>query len=427
VTATTLTSIVLIALAAALAPALGLTLARWVAIPSTVIEIVLGILIGPAVFGLAQADAFVATLSDFGLVLLFFMAGYEIDFARIRGGPLARAGGSWAVSLVIALGVGALLAALSGGGAMSGFTIGLALTTTALGALLPVLRDAGILPQRLGAKTMAVGAVGEFAPLVAVAVLLSGRAPMRSIVILGLFALIAVAAAMLAGRPMPARFRHAIHATLRTSGQFAVRVIVLVVLALVWLATELGLDVILGAFAAGVTIRLLLSSADEPAGEAPGGGVPGGGVPGHPVNAPGDSLGKPAGPHGTEVIESKLDGLAFGLFVPFFFVFTGLTFDLNALLSSATAIALVPIGLIAFLIVRALPAGFAFRHGQPRRETAALGLFAATQLPLVVVITGIGVDNGWLSPAISAGLVGAAMLSVLLFPMIALKLAREVE
>jgi len=385
---TTLNSVVLIALAAAMAPLLAQAFGRWISIPSTVIEIVLGIVIGPAALGIAHKDDFVNTLSNFGLVLLFFLAGYEVDFTRIKGGPLTRAASSWAVSLVLGLAIGALLALMVGSGAAGGFTIGLALTTTALGAILPILRDAGTLPTPLGAQTMAVGAVGEFAPLVAVAVLLSGRAPLRSIVVLGVFALIAVGAAILAVRPMPPRMSRAITVTLGTSGQFAVRLIVLVVLALVWLATRLDLDVILGAFAAGITIRLLLNSTGE---------------------------------REIETIESKIDGLAFGLFIPFFFVVTGIGFDLRALVSSASAIALVPIGLVAFMVVRGLPVGFAFRRHLPAPELKALRLYAATELPLVVVITGIGVDNDWLTAATAAGLVGAAMLSVLLYPLLALR------
>ena len=174
-------------------------------------------------------------------------------------------------------------------------------------------------------------------------------------------------------------------ATLGTSAQFAVRLSVLIVVAMVWLATELHLDLVLGAFAAGVVMRLVLASvsAQEAA-----------------------------------TVESKLEGLGFGMLVPFFFVATGVRFDLPALLDNASALALVPVGLVALLLVRGLAVAVGFRP-RPPRSRAALALYAATTLPMVVVITDAGVAAGWLDGATAAGLVGAAMLSVLVYPLLA--------
>jgi Kef-type K+ transport system membrane component KefB len=388
----TLTSVVLIVFVAALAPFIADQVARWLLVPTVVLEISLGIVIGPSVLGLAKADEFVEALSNFGLAMLFFLAGYEINFARIRGRPLNRALGSWAGSLLLGMLAGALLAVLLGGGAHAAFVLGLALTTTALGTILPIVRDSGVLRTPFGATIMAVGAVGEFGPIVTVAVLLSGSRPLQATVLLLAFVAIAVAAAALAMRSPPARLTRLLTVTLGTSAQFAVRLSVLVVLAMVWLATELHLDLVLGAFAAGVVIRLVLASISR---------------------------------QEAAVVESKLEGIGFGLLVPFFFVTTGVAFDLSALLGSPAALALVPVGLAAFLLVRGVPVAVAFRAGLPRRDLVGLSLYAATGLPMVVVITSVGVAYGWLSPATAAGLVGAAMLSVLIYPMAAQRLGQS--
>ncbi|HEY8471703.1 MAG TPA: cation:proton antiporter [Natronosporangium sp.] len=382
----TLDNVVLILLAAVLAPFLADRLERWLPIPSTVLEIILGILLGPAVLGLVGEDSLVEALANFGLAMLFFLAGYEVDFGRIRGGPLNRAVGSWFGSLLLGLAGGVLLAVLLGGGLNAVFVLGLALTSTALGTILPMVRDAGVLKSRYGASIMAVGAVGEFGPITMVALLLSGERPLHATLLLAVFVAIAAAAAALAMRSPPDRLARLLTATLGTSGQVAVRLSVLVVLAMVWLATELHLDLVLGAFAAGVVIRLLLGSVSR---------------------------------QEAMVVESKLEGIGFGMLVPFFFITTGVTFDLDALLDSPAALALLPVGLVGFLLVRGLPVGFAFRRELPRAELVGLSLYGSTALPLVVVVTGVGVAKGWLSSATAAGLVGAAMLSVLVFPLVA--------
>src|SRR5690606_39095063 len=381
----TLTSVVVIVFAAALAPLAADAIRRWLVVPATVLEILFGILIGPAVLDLAQVDRVVDALAGLGLALLFFLAGYEIDFTRTRGGPMIRALGSWAGSLVLGLAVGALLGGARGAEIAAMFGIGLALASTALGTILPMVRDSGVLGTSLGADVLAVGAVGEFAPILTVAVLLSTERPVHATVLLLAFAAVALAAAGVAMRRTPQWLLGPVTATLSTSAQFAVRLSVLAVVAMVWLGTELHLDLVLGAFAAGVVMRLVLASVSE---------------------------------REAATVESKLEGLGFGMLVPFFFVTTGLQFDLDALVSDVSALVLVPIALAALLVVRGLPVALGFRP-RPGRARAALALYAATTLPMVVVITNAGVMAGWLDPATAAGLVGAAMLSVLVYPLLA--------
>ncbi|MFJ9519769.1 cation:proton antiporter [Kitasatospora sp. NPDC101801] len=375
-------TLVLIPACAVAAPLLADRLQRWLAIPTVVFEIVLGVLIGPDVLGWAEVGDLVDALSQFGLAMLMFLAGYEIDFARLRGGPLKRAVGAWLITLAIALGAGALI----NRDPLNGAFAGLALTTTALGTILPILRDSGALPSPFGAMTMATGAVGEFGPIIAIAVLLSGNTPAKSAVILGAFAVLTALAVGYARRPRPDVVTRLIRRTLRTSGQFAVRTVILVLAVMVSAAIWLSLDMLLGAFTAGIVSRLLLAGVPEAA---------------------------------EEVIEAKLEGIGFGFLVPIFFVVSGMNFDLDALLSDPGTLLLVPVFLLLLAALRGVPAALLAPPGLPGRDRLALGLFGATALPLVVVITTIEVEAGRMPSSTAAALVGAGMLSVLLFPLLA--------
>ncbi|MER5353043.1 cation:proton antiporter [Kitasatospora sp. NPDC002551] len=383
-------ALILVPAAAVAAPLLADRLLRWIAVPTVVFEILLGVLIGPDVLGWAHVDVLVDALSRFGLAMLMFLAGYEIDFARLRGGPLRRAGTAWLITVVAALVLGALV----NPDPLDGAFAGLALTTTALGTILPVLRDAGELPTPFGSLVMATGAVGEFGPIIAVAVLLSGNTPARTAVILAAFAVITALAIGGARRPRPAWMTGLIRRTLRTSGQFAVRTVILVLATMVAAALWLELDMLLGAFTAGIVSRQLLSDIPR---------------------------------HAEEVIDAKLEGIGFGFLVPVFFVVSGMDFDLDALLGDPGTLLLLPAFLLLLLVLRGLPAALLAPTGLGRRDRAALGLYGATALPLVVVITTIEVDAGHLSSSTAAALVGAGMLSVLLFPLSAQRLRGDVR
>ncbi|MFB6891750.1 cation:proton antiporter [Kitasatospora sp. NPDC056327] len=383
-------ALVLVPAAAVAAPLLADRLLRWIAVPTVVFEILLGVLVGPDALGWVHVDDLIDALSRFGLAMLMFLAGYEIDLAGLRGGPLRRAGAAWLVTVVIALAAGALVNPEPLDGAFTG----LVLTTTALGTILPILRDAGELPTPFGALVMATGAVGEFGPIIAVAVLLGGNGAARTAVILTAFAVITAVAIGGARRPRPAWMTRLIRRTLRTSGQFAVRVVILVLAAMVAAALWLELDMLLGAFTAGIVSRLLLSDIPGPA---------------------------------EEVIEAKLEGIGFGFLVPVFFVVSGMEFDLDALLGDPGTLLLVPLFLLLLPAVRGLPAALLAPAGLGRRDRAALGLYGSTALPLVVVITTIEVDAGHLPSSTAAALVGAGMLSVLLFPLAAQRLRGDVR
>src|SRR5690606_32686403 len=189
-----------------------------------------------------RIDVAVDGLANFGLAMLFFLAGYELDLGRLRGPPVNRALLSWLLSLAAGAAVGALLALSIGGGIATAAAIGLLLATTALGMLLPVLRDAGQLDTPLGTSVVAVGAVGEFLPIVAVTLLFSGGRPGHATLLLLCFTVVAAGAVALATRRPPAPVPRLLGATLGTSAQFAVRLTLLVLVGMVWLALDLHLD-----------------------------------------------------------------------------------------------------------------------------------------------------------------------------------------
>ena len=381
--ATSIATLIVLPGAIVLAPLLASLLGRFIRIPLVVFEIVLGVLIGPSVLGWMQPTEFTSQLAEFGLAMLFFLAGNEIDFERIRGRGLNRSIIGWLISLILGLVIGILIAP----SAAAGIFIGVALTSTALGTLMPVLRDAGEMRTPFGVAVIALGAVGEFGPLIAISLFLSGRKPGAATVVLIGFVLITGAAIYLASRGTHTRLRALITATLHTSGQFAVRLVLLLLLSLVALSIALDIDMLLGAFAAGVVTKLLLRDAT---------------------------------PKDAEAIESKLEAIGFGFLVPVFFVNTGVTFDLHALLSSTQALLLLPVFLLLLLIVRGLPGLLSAPINSVPADKRAIVLFCATGLPIIVAVTNIGLSTGDLPPGTAAALVGAGMLSVLLFPLLAL-------
>lgn len=386
----TMNTLAIVFAVVALAPIAVDLLRRWVTIPSVVLEIVLGIVIGPQVLGIAHDDTIITFVADIGLALLMFLAGFEIDFDRIRGAPVKLAGAGWLASLVLGLACGFLVHGFT----FASLVVGLALTTTALSTLLPILRDAGLLPTPFGARILAIGACGEFGPIIAIALLLSGQAPTHVAIVLFAFAVITAVAVVLALRQDSRRMRTLVTSTLRTSVQFAVRIAMFIVVAMLWVANELRLDLLLGAFVAGIVVRLVLrrGGADE-----------------------------------AELVHGKLETIAFGAFVPFFFVVSGMRFDLRALLSHPVSLALVPGFVLLFLLVRGGPLVVLHRHDLSLRERGQLSLLASTALPLLVVITTIGTQTHTLPTHTAAALVGAGLITVLLFPQIALRDRRAAD
>ena len=282
-----------------LASTLGAVLSRWhlrLVLPTVVVEIVLGIIIGPAVLGLAEVDVYIAFLSDFGLALLFFFAGVEVIEHHVPRSALRRGTLGWGMSLAIGMAFGLVLDRL--GVDASWWLLAVALATTALGTLVPILSDARLLPTELGRAVLGTGVAGEFWPIIFISVFLTGvYGASTEVVLLVAFALVVGGAAAVARRARPPRLLRIVRDTLHTTGQAGVRASVFVLALLVFLAADAGFEFVLGAFAAGVLVGLVLDTPDG------------------------------------KVVRVRLEGIGFGFLVPVYFVVTGMTFDLDSLLT----------------------------------------------------------------------------------------------
>jgi Kef-type K+ transport system membrane component KefB len=370
------------------AAALGGTIAgvaggRGWLVPAVVCELVLGVLVGPQLLGLAKVTSFIDFFANLGLGMLFFFAGYEIDVRRIKGEPLKLAVLAWLVSLALAYTVGGLLAAA--GIVLSLVYTGSALATTAIGTLIPILSDHGELKTRFGTYLLAAGAIGEFGPIMLLTLLLTTTSPVHNAVVLIVFVLLAVGVAVVTVRSAE-RTLPLLRTTIDKSSQLAVRWIMVLVFVLAFLAEDLGLDLLLGGFAAGMITREVLRGRE------------------------------------IETFDAKLTAVAFGFFVPFFFVVSGMELALSALFTSWHGVAKLAIFLVLFLLVRGLPALLLYRSALDRRDRVALGFFTSTQLPLVIAITTVAVEAGHMIPETQAALVAAAVLSTVIYPLVGLRL-----
>jgi Kef-type K+ transport system membrane component KefB len=357
---------------------------RGVLVPTVVVELLFGIVIGPQVLGI-EVTEFMRFLSSLGLGMLFFFAGYEIDLQRIKGEPLKLGILGWLLSLALAYSIGGLLA--WAGIVLSLIYTGSALATTAIGTLIPVLQDTGELKTRLGRYLLAAGAAGEFGPILLLTLVLSTTGALHNALILLAFTALAVAVALLmtrsTGRVLPI-----LEQTLEKSSQLAVRWIVALVFALGLLAYQLGLDLLLGGFAAGMITRLVLKESE------------------------------------VEGFDARLTAVGFGFFIPFFFVVSGMQIDIAALFSSLSGVLKMLLFFVLFLVVRGVPALVLYRNVLDRRERQALAFFTSTQLPLVLAITTLAHETGHMRASTAAALVGAAVLSTLVFPLLGLRLRR---
>jgi len=379
----TLVTMTLIFVVAVLSPLLSDALGSH-RISGVVIEIVGGVILGPALLGIAHVTSGVKGISELGLAFLMFFAGFEIDFARLRGRPMKLATGGWAISAVLAVLVG--LAVQLGAGAASWAVIGLALATTALSVLMPLWRDAGVLGTGFGLHGMAAGTLGEFGPIVLVGLVLTDTSAVRTTVVLVSFVVVAVGAAYVASQPKPLRVLGALRRHTHTSSQLPVRITALILVSLLLLASSFGVDVLLGAFAAGIVVRVGSAGLD------------------------------------VEAVSGKLDAIGYGLLIPIFFVVSGIELDIPDLVHDPRALIRIPVFLVGFLAVRGIPVWLLYRKVLRRGQRLAFALFSATTLPLVVVIVDLGLTAHLIEPATAAALEAAAVLSVLAFPTAAFRL-----
>jgi Kef-type K+ transport system membrane component KefB len=383
------TNLLIVVAVGFLAPLL-LGFAPRVRLPSVVLEIVAGIVIGPAVLGWVEVDDPVSVMAIIGLAFLLFLAGLEIEFDKLRGRVLRVASLGFVVSFAIAL---AVTLAMSGAGVLDHpLFVAIVLSATSLGIIVPVLKDSGQVESTFGQLVIAAATIADFATVILLSLFFSREATSTTTKVLLLAGLFAVAVLVVLAI-MEVEHSRRVSDTIRrlqdTTAQIRIRGSFVLMIGLVALATSLGLEVILGAFIAGAILTLI----DRDKAMT------------HPD------------------FRLKLEAAGFGIFIPVFFVTSGVRYDLHAL-GSASTLVHVPIFLAALCLVRGLPA-LLYRPLVGPRQTLVAALMQATSLPFIVASTAIGTQIGVIGSANAAAMVAAGLLSVVLFPAMALTLLKR--
>ncbi len=373
-----------LAIVAAVAFLVPLTLGLFprVRVPSVVVEIAMGIVIGPFGLGWVSMDPPIRVLSIIGMAALLFLSGMEIEYERLRGRTLSLSLLGFAASLALGIAIAFGLQAASL--IYTPLFVAFILAATAVGLVIPILKDAGEISTDFGQIVVAGASIADFGTVILLALFFSREASSATsqLVLLGAFGAVAVTivfAAFRIGRAKPVtavllRLQH-------TTAQIRVRGAMLLLIALVAVAQRFGLEAILAAFIAGSVLTIIDRDAEAT----------------HPQ------------------FRQKLEGVGFGVFVPVFFVASGIQFDLGALLASRAALLQVPIYLVALLVIRGLPA-LLYRPIIGTRRAIAAGLLQATTLGFVVAGVQMGLELKLIDAATSAALVASALLSVLIFP-----------
>lgn len=385
-------SVAVVAGVAVVAP-LALALTRF-PLPAIVLEILLGIVVGPHVLGWASVDEPVTVLSRIGLAFLLLLAGLEIEFSQLRGRLLRLTSLGFAISFALAVLVGFGLRAADL--VRSPLLIAIVLSATGLGIVLPILKDAGQTATPFGQVIVAGASIAEVTPIVLLSLFFSGESGglgSKLVLLIGFAVFVAAVGATILGLEHSARVSDALVRLQDTTSAIRVRGAFLLLALFVVLASRFGLEAILGAFLAGATLKLV--DRDEQMTHA--------------------------------FFHRKLESAGFGVFVPFFFVSTGIGLDVGSLFSSGSALARVPIFLGALLLVRGVPAVLYKPLAERGSQLVAGGLLQATSLSIPVVAGQIGVSLGLIRPVNYVALVAAGLLSVVVFPLVSLQLLRNAE
>jgi Kef-type K+ transport system membrane component KefB len=384
----------LIVTAVAFAAPLALGLAPALRLPAIVLEIVAGIVVGPSGLGWVEIDLPLDILAVVGLAFLLFLAGLEVDVDRLRGRRLRLAGIGFVVSFAIAIVAG--LALQAGDFVDSPLFVAILLVSTSLGVVVPVLKDSDEIGSDFGQLVIAAASIADFGAIILLTLFFSGEASTGTstkLILLGGFVLLVVVLGLALTRAEHSmRISNVLLRLQDTTAQIRVRGAFVLLIGFGALAEQLGLETILGAFAAGALLSLI--DRDE--------------AMTHPQ------------------FRLKLEAVGFGVFIPIFFVTSGLRFDLDALFSSASTVAQVPLFLGSLLLVRGLPA-LLYRGLIDGRQTVAAALLQATSLPFIVAATMIGLELDLVSQASAAALIAAGLLSVIVFPAAGLALLQRGE
>src|SRR4051795_11703736 len=386
-----LTNLLIVSVVAFAAPFL-LGLFPSVRLPSVILEIVAAIVIGPSVLGIVEPDQAIAVIALIGLTFVLFLAGLEIDFRRLRGGVLRLTALAFALSFGVAVAVS--LGLKAAGLVDTPLLVAIILCATSLGVLVPVLKDAGEISSTFGQLIISAASIADFGAIILLSIFFSGEGGTGSTLLLlgALFALAATVFLVVRGAERSVRIRDDLVRLQDTTAQIRVRAALVLFVGFAALAEQLGLEVILGTFIAGAILSLV--DRDE--------------VMTHPE------------------FRRKLEAVGFGFFIPAFFVTSGVRFDLDALTASASSALMVPVFLLALLAVRGIPA-ILYLRAVDARQAAIAGVMQATSLPFIVAATAIGMELDLIDAAAGAALVGAGLLSVLIFPLSGLLLLRRAE
>jgi len=377
------TSFVVVAVIAFLAP-LTRALVPQILVPAIVLELVGGIIVGPHGLGIASSTTPVEVFSTVGLACLLFLAGREIQVDRLRGALLGTSLAGFAISFVLAFGAALVLHAV--GLIKTPLLVAIVFVATSLSIIIVPLKDAHETDSDWGQQVIAAAAIAEFGAVILLSFFYSGQRSGPGTEIFHLVLFVVLAALVTFSLTRGGQFKRLAAALQRlegTSAQIGVRGDFALIAVVAGVADVLGLETILAAFTVGV-IRGMTSEQDVRA-------------------------------------EDRLDAVTLGIFIPFFFVDSGLHFDLGALFASVSSFIRLPLFLIAVLIVRALPA-LIYRSRFATRRTAAAGLLQATSLSFIVVATQIGLALNIMYPATATALVGAGLITVMVFPALAFAL-----
>jgi len=391
---------ILVLLAVALAPMLHILLKPIIKIPIVVCEMIFGLILGPAILNLVEPTSMTTYLSTFGVIMLFFVAGYDTDFKALGKTAIIKGSVSWIVCLILALAAGIGVASVfhmdgvTTPVIISGIFLGAGLVSTGLGTIFPMMQDANETDTKIGRAVISSGVIGQFAPLVAIAVLARAENPLISFVQHLIFIGIVGFVLFFTRKGFPKFLSKVQTETLYGGGQFSIREQSLIIVIIVGIALLLGVDRLIGAYGAGMIVRSMLT-------------------------------------HSTEkerlTIESKIKGLSYGIFIPIFFVMAGVTFDLQGLISTPSALALIPLFIILKLLVRGLPGSFTLPKKSTMQERMSTSLLVGTGLAAVIVMSNLGVEYGALSTVMAAAMIGAAKFSALVFPTVGLSIANKVS
>ncbi|MDO4631648.1 MAG: cation:proton antiporter [Corynebacterium sp.] len=379
----------LVSFAWIMAAAVIAPLISWVTgkrIPAVVLLIGFGIVIGPHWLGLASTEGGVGLLRQLGLGMLFLLAGYEIDPAMVRGREGRSAASTWFVCMILSF-IGAIVL-LKPQNTSTAVVLAIAVTSTAVGTLMPIMRQQQTLHKPVGQSLLVHGAMGEIFPILAMALLLSARSTWVTAAVLAAFFVIAIVVAVIP-RTVQVLLPWTQRAMVLNAGatdQTILRLVLWMLGVLMAVAAVFELDVVLGAFAAGFILRRLVPEKFS------------------------------------QAMEQRLDIVGYSLLIPVFFVCSGMTIDPQAVANRPWLLCLL---VVLIYVSRGLPVLLRevfFTTGSKltnMREKVQLSLYAATALPIIVAVTEVAVESQLLTEENASLLVAAGSATVLLFPFLA--------